>query len=183
MYFVTSNAGKCAEMRELLTGFDLRQKNVPYPEIQAEDLETVARFGLQWLQDTVEAPFMLEDAGLFIDALHGFPGVYSAYVFGTLGNRGILRLLEGVENRRAVFQSVIGLYDGEMHVFTGACAGSVAREERGDQGFGYDPLFIPEGSTRTFAQMTPAEKNARSHRGRAARQVLTYLQKAGFGGR
>ncbi|MDD3493220.1 MAG: XTP/dITP diphosphatase [Candidatus Thermoplasmatota archaeon] len=182
IYFVTGNPGKYAEMRDLLTGFDLRRKTVPYPEVQADDLEAVARFGLRWLRDRVEAPFILEDAGLFIDALHGFPGVYSAYVFATLGNRGILRLLEGVENRRARFRSVIGLYDGEIHIFSGECRGTLAGEERGSQGFGYDPLFIPEGSALTFAQMTPAEKSARSHRGRAAQNLLAHLEQAGTGG-
>ncbi len=172
--FVTGNRGKHREASALLPR-RVVQHDVGYPEIQADSLQEVARYGLDWLRARVDQPFMLEDAGLFIDGLEGFPGVYSAYAYRTIGNAGILRLLENVENRDAVFRSVVGLDDGEQHFFTGECPGSVATDIRGEHGFGYDPIFIPEGSNRTFAEMTSAEKNRYSHRGSVIRKLASYL--------
>ncbi|MFO8133821.1 MAG: XTP/dITP diphosphatase [Thermoplasmatota archaeon] len=172
--FVTGNSGKHREVSAMLP-CTVEQRNVGYPEIQADALQEVARYGLDWLRTRVDRPYMLEDAGLFIDGLEGFPGVYSAYAYRTIGNAGILRLLDGAGCRDAVFRSVIGLDDGEQHFFTGECPGSIATDIRGEHGFGYDPIFIPEGSDRTFAEMKPAEKNRYSHRGSAIQKLAAYL--------
>ncbi len=178
MIFVTSNRGKVREAERYFSPLGVRiiQKKVEYPEIQADSLEEVARFGIRWLKDKLEAPFFLDDSGLFIDALGGFPGVYSAYVYRTLGNDGILKLLEGVENRKAHFQSVVAYYDGELHIFTGKTAGRITREKRGTGGFGFDPIFQPEGFSKTFAEMTTEEKNRISHRGRAFKAFSEWLK-------
>jgi len=102
IYFVTSNKGKFLEANAIFG--DLIQKDIGYTEIQADTLEEVAAFGMREVAERLQGPVMLEDAGLFVEALSGFPGVYSAYVQKTIGNRGILRLMEGVENRRAYFR-------------------------------------------------------------------------------
>ncbi len=178
MIFVTSNRGKVREAERYFSPLGVRiiQRKIEYPEIQADSLEEVARFGIGWLRDKLEAPFFLDDSGLFIGALGGFPGVYSAYVYRTLGNDGILKLLEGVENRKAYFQSVVAYYDGELHIFTGRTAGRITREKRGTGGFGFDPIFQPEGFSKTFAEMTTEEKNRISHRGRAFKAFSEWLK-------
>ncbi len=117
----------------------------------------------------------IEDSGLFVEALKGFPGVYSAYVFKTIGYSGILKLLAGVENRRAYFESVVGLkLKGEVRIFRGRVDGVIAEKARGKGGFGYDPIFIPEGSEKTFAE-APEIKNRVSHRKRALEEMRKFL--------
>ncbi len=172
--FVTGNPGKLREARATLP-CRVVQHDVGYPEIQADTLREVARFGMDWLHTRIDGPFILEDAGLFVHGLDGFPGVYSSYVYGTIGNEGLLQLLEDATGRAATFRSVVGLDDGEQHLFTGECHGSIATSMRGERGFGYDPVFTPDGSDLTFAEMTQAEKNRYSHRGSAVRKLARYL--------
>ncbi len=178
MIFVTSNSGKVEEAKKYFfpLGVQVVQKKIEYPEIQANTLEEVAEFGINWLKDRIESPFFLDDSGLFIDALKGFPGVYSAYVYKTLGNDGILKLLKGVENRKAHFKSVVAYYDGELHIFTGKTRGKILHEKRGTGGFGFDPIFQPKGFNKTFAEMTTEEKNRISHRGKAFKAFSEWLK-------
>jgi XTP/dITP diphosphohydrolase len=180
LYFITSNKGKVQEAKEKLRplGFSVVQKDLGYPEIQADTLEEVALQGIMHVQARFKKPFMLEDAGLFIDALQGFPGVYSKYVFFTIGLPGILRLLEDIENRRAVFRSVIA-YSTQGNppvVALGECKGTISTMQRGKNGFGYDPLFLPHGSQRTFGEMTTEEKNMYSHRSKALDAFVMRLK-------
>ena len=164
-------------MSELLgeRGIETVQENIPCPEIQADTLEEVVSFCIKWLEGT-EGVFLIDDSGLFIDALHGFPGVYSAYAFKTIGNDGILRLMENVPEgkRTAHFETVFALGGtGETLLFRGACPGKIACQPGGMHGFGYDPIFIPDdGDGRTFGEMSMAEKNGISHRGRAVRKMM-----------
>ena len=182
VWFITSNRGKFQEASQKLAGSKIAvvQKNLGYPEIQADSLEDVARFGVECLQDKVDQPFFLEDAGLFIESLHGFPGVYSSYVYHTIGLQGILSLFKEKPktNRKACFRSVIAYKEPEQspRFFIGECSGRITSEERGSHGFGYDPLFIPQGDTRTFAEMPTEEKNQYSHRGRSLSQLAFFLQ-------
>ncbi len=180
--FVTGNPGKVEEMREVLDplGIAVIQDSRGYPEIQHDELRGVAEAGAGYLMATgLEAPFILEDAGLFVSALDGFPGVYSSYAFHTIGNEGILRLLEGVEKevRTAAFRANLLYVDeeGHPHHFEGTVKGHIADRAAGDHGFGYDPIFIPDGETRTFAQLTGEEKTAISHRGQAARAFAEWV--------
>ncbi|EEB73636.1 XTP/dITP diphosphatase [Thermococcus sp. AM4] len=176
--FITSNPGKVEEAKKYFEplGVEVYQLSIAYPEIQADTLEEVAEYGAEWLAERTEGPFFLDDSGLFVEALKGFPGVYSAYVYKTLGYNGILKLLEGESNRRAYFKSVIAYWDGELHIFTGRVDGEITEEARGSGGFGFDPIFKPEGFDRTFAEMTTEEKNEISHRGRALRAFATWLK-------
>lgn len=170
--FVTGNKGKVEEARAALQplGIALEQVALPHPEVQADTLEEVARERARWLRGKVPEPFFVDDAGLFVDALRGFPGVYSAYVHRTLGWQGLLTLLAGQRDRRARFACALahmGAGAAEPRLFRGECVGRIAEEPRGAQGFGFDPVFVPEGHDRTFAQMGPEEKDPLSHRGRA----------------
>jgi len=181
IYFVTGNKGKQAEAKEKLSaiGFDVVQHNIGYPEIQADTLEEVAVFGVEDIQKRFDKPFFLEDAGLFVDCLKGFPGVYSAYVFRTVGCKGILKLLDGEKNRKATFRSVIAYKEpGKKSVFfAGECHGDISTKELGSHGFGFDPIFIPYGEKRTFAQMGIKEKNLLSHRGKSLDKLADFFKK------
>ncbi len=175
---MTSNDAKFREVSSILKeeGVRAEQLKVAYPELQADTLREVITNALEWLSPRFGDDLLVDDSGLFIPALHGFPGVYSSYVYHTIGCRGILRLLQGVEERQATFEACFGLrHGGKDEVFEGRCSGSIAEVERGDRGFGFDPIFIPEGHTRTFAEMSLEEKNALSHRGRAVGQLVRYL--------
>lgn len=176
--FITSNKGKVDEAQEYFApmGVKIIQRKIEYPEIQAKELEEVVEFAIKWIKDKLDKPFFIDDSGLFIEALNGFPGVYSAYVFKTLGNEGILKLMDGVKNRKAYFKSVIGYYDGEIHIFEGIVDGRIGYEKRGNLGFGFDPIFIPEGFNKTFAEMTTEEKNKISHRGKAFASFSKWLK-------
>ena len=177
--FVTTNDGKFREVSELLAskGIEIGRLDASYPEVQADTLEEVVRYGMSQIPEG-EGDIVVDDSGLFIDRLGGFPGVYSSYAFKTLGCQGILKLMLGWKGRDASFETCFGLrIGGELHVFKGKCVGVISEDMRGKGGFGFDPIFIPKGSRRTFAQMTVEEKNDLSHRGRAARSLARFLLK------
>ncbi len=178
LQFITSNPGKVREAREYLEplGVEVKQVHFEYPEIQADTLEEVAEYGAKWLSERIEGPFFLDDSGLFIESLRGFPGVYSAYVYKTLGVWGILKLLEGVSDRRAYFKSVVAYWDGALHTFEGRVDGEITSEPLGSDGFGFDPIFRPSGFEKTFAEMTTEEKNMISHRGHALEAFAKWLK-------
>ena len=158
-------------------GYELEHIKTTYPEIQTDTIEETIAPGLRWLMERYNRPIMIDDSGLFVDALKGFPGVYSSYVFKTVGCDGILRLMEGVKNRAARFECCIGfLVPGkEPHMSKGVAKGSIAEKKAGTGGFGYDPVFVPEGYTKTYAQIDIPEKNKISHRGRAIAMFLKEL--------
>ncbi|MCX6664536.1 MAG: XTP/dITP diphosphatase [Euryarchaeota archaeon] len=183
LYFITGNEGKFVEVKGKFKSLSIAlvQNDLGYPEIQADTLEEVARFGVETLQKRCSESFILEDAGLFIDTLKGFPGVYSKYVFYTIGLDRILRLLHDKKKsqRTAVFRSVFALKEPKKPAmfFFGECRGHIAPKTKGNNGFGFDPIFIPQGKTQTFAEMTIEEKNRFSHRGKAIEQLIRYLEK------
>ena len=182
LYFITGNKGKILEAKTKFSdlNIDIIQKDLGYPEIQADSLEDVARFSAEFVQIKFSQPFILEDAGCFIDALNGFPGVYSAYVFYKIGCSGILKLLEKSDNksRKATFRSVYayGEPDKKPRLFIGECRGTISKKTLGEHGFGYDPIFIPNGETKTFAQMDTKEKNRFSHRGKALEKLEDFFK-------
>jgi len=174
---VTSNEGKYREYRKKLSKYtEVEMLNIGYPEIQTDFLEEVVEFGLEQLEGY--KPILIDDSGLFIDDLQGFPGVYSAYVMNTLGCEGILKLMHDVENRKAEFLCIIGLIDenDEKILFRGRSRGMITEEQKGDEGFGYDPIFKPKGEERTFAQMSTSEKNSYSHRGKAVDNLIKAVK-------
>lgn len=176
--FVSTNGGKFREVRTLLAryGVKVRWLRRELPEVQADCLEPVVEAKLAVA--TRWAPRVLvEDSGLFIPALAGFPGVYSAYALDTIGLDGILRLLRG-RPRGATFRAVAGLALGGRHwLRTGECRGRIASRSLGTHGFGYDPIFIAEGETQTFGQLGLDEKNRRSHRAQAIHRIGRLLQR------
>jgi dITPase (EC 3.6.1.-) len=160
--FVTTNEGKFREAQEIALEFGIELEHVPLPyvEIQSERLEDIVKVGAQQAFGMLKRPCFVEDSGLFIEALKGFPGPFSSYVFRTLGNEGILKLMKEVENRTAEFKSTIGYCERstEVFVFSGSTRGMICAEMRGQGGFGYDPIFVPEGEKRTFAELSLQKK-------------------------
>lgn len=158
-------------------GYELEHLKVSYPEVQADSLEGTIEPALAWLASRCARPMMIDDSGLFIDALNGFPGVYSSYVYKTLGCEGILRLMAGMNSRGARFECCIGFMvpAEEPFLAKGVAKGSISETARGSGGFGYDPIFVPEEYDRTYAEMDTIEKNELSHRGRAIESLLEAL--------
>jgi XTP/dITP diphosphohydrolase len=176
MLFVTTNEGKFREVREMATGYgiEIEWLKKEYLEPQGSELEEIARKSAELLAKEIKKPFFIEDSGLFVEALSGFPGPYSSYVFRTIGNEGILRLMRGVDNRKAYFKAVIAYFDGKtIHVFTGVVEGEIADQLRGSRGFGFDPIFLY--GDRTFAEMGVEEKNKYSHRRKAFESFFKWL--------
>ena len=154
--------------------------NREYDEVQTAYLEEVVDKGIKQLAKEGLTDFLVDDSGLFINHFKGFPGVYSAYGQKTLGNKGILKLMEGVEDRGAVFKCCIGARIGDQTIIvTGQCPGEILLEERGTEGFGYDPIFSPDG-VHSFAEIPTDEKNIISHRGVALRLFIDELKARGL---
>ncbi|WP_456469445.1 XTP/dITP diphosphatase [Archaeoglobus sp.] len=177
MYFVTSNEGKYREVKGIANkyGIEVDWLKMEYLEPQGGELEEIARLSAEMLSEKIDEEFFIEDSGLFVEALKGFPGPYSSYVFKTIGNEGILKLMRDAENRRAYFKAVVAYFDGkDVHTFSGKVEGEIAREAKGTEGFGYDPIFLYNG--RTFAEMTSEEKNRVSHRRRAFEKFFSWLK-------
>jgi XTP/dITP diphosphohydrolase len=178
IFFATSNINKFNEARRVLAEFKisvgmLKAKSL---EIQSDCLEEVAKASVMYAFRRCYLPIVVEDAGLSVDALKGFPGPYAAYVYKTIGNRGLLKLMEGVKDRKARFESVVAYFSGELRepvCFVGAVTGKIALSERRRNtkaGFGFDPIFVPSGNRKTFAEMSLEEKNRNSHRANAFRK-------------
>jgi XTP/dITP diphosphohydrolase len=161
------------------SGIRIVHEDRSYPEIQTDRLEKVVRFAATVLDDQIRGDYLIDDSGLFIDALGGFPGVYSSYVYKRLGCAGVLKLLRDATTRAANFETVFLLRRAGTHeVFHGTCRGTIADREMGSSGFGFDPIFIPEGAAKAFGEMSASEKNAYSHRGRAVDELVRYLRDA-----
>jgi XTP/dITP diphosphohydrolase len=175
--------GKLKEAQKLLgpLGFEVEQLEIPYPEIQGPDLEEVVTFGINWIlkEHELEGALIIEDSGLFVHALSDFPGVYSKFVFTTIGCKGVLQLLKEYEDRSAHFEAVIAYCEkgGEPLIFKGIVDGGISNEPKGEHGFGYDPIFVPQGESRTFAEMEVEEKNQYSHRAQALSKLAEFLGK------
>jgi non-canonical purine NTP pyrophosphatase (RdgB/HAM1 family) len=182
--FVTTNDHKRREAQEIL-GVELERAALgpqDVPEIQALDVAEVAADKALRARDALGAhPVLVEDSGLVVEAWNGLPGALTKWFVSSVGNEGILRMLSGQDrSARAVCAVAVADMHGSVRVFTGEVAGTLAPEPRGAGGFGWDPIFIPEGSSLTFAQMGEA-KNEDSHRARALRAARGWLERVGGG--
>jgi XTP/dITP diphosphohydrolase len=183
-YFVTTNVHKFQEARQVLSEYRLAtaKLKVEAVEIQDNSIENIAKYSALDAVKNCGLPVFVEDAGLFVDSLKGFPGPYSKYVYNTVGLKGILKLMKNIENRSAHFKSVVAFVTPEEEpiCFVGKVEGKIFLQEQGTSGFGYDPIFEPhEGGGRTFAEMTTEEKNVLSHRGKALRKFAEWYSGAG----
>jgi len=185
VFFATGNFHKFDEARNLLAklGIAVGMLKVKGGELQSDSLVEIAQASAQEAFNRCHLPVIVEDAGLFIEALNGFPGPYAAYVYKTVGNKGVLELMKGLETRNAVFRSAIAYCDSNTEapvVFEGKAQGEIIVNERsgsGKSGFGFDPIFRPSGNMKTFAQMTLEEKNSFSHRANAISKFAEWYKK------
>jgi XTP/dITP diphosphohydrolase len=188
LVFASQNAHKAAEIQTVIPSeisiCTLTELGITedIPETAAT-LEGNALMKMEYLVARLNLPCFADDTGLEIDALHGEPGVYSARYAGEQRNsvdnmQLVLEKLTGKSNRKARFRTVIALWwEGNSHLFEGIVEGTITHATAGNQGFGYDPIFQPAGSTKTFAEMTMEEKNQWSHRARAVQQLVEFLTK------
>lgn len=190
--FATNNAHKLAEIREMLAGTGIEVQSLAdigchedIPETSAT-IEGNARQKAEYIYNKYGACCFADDTGLEVAALGGEPGVYSARYAGGEGHDSeanmakLLAKLDGEDDRRAQFRTVIALTqggDGGTIEFEGIVTGEITRERRGGEGFGYDPIFRPDGYAETFAEMGHEEKNKISHRARAVAKLVEYLTK------
>ncbi len=176
LLFVSSNRNKYLEARSIAAGLGIRLGfgRAALPEVQSDSIREIAEHKARSAFGMMGRPVIVEDDGLFIDGLSGFPGPFSSYAFRTIGNDGILRLLK--KDRGARFVSVISFCSEDASRSFGAeLPGSIARAPRGD-GWGYDPIFVPRGTRMTFAQLPG--KNAVSHRFMAMRKFSSWYLRA-----
>ena len=183
-FFVTGNVHKFNEARIVLSEFNISAAmlNLETTEIQADNIDLIAKTSALEAARKSNMPIFVEDAGLFINSLKGFPGPYSSYAYRTLGTRGILKLLEQVNKRDAYFYSSVVFCDsGEsnsLKCFRGKVDGKITLKKQGTQGFGFDPIFKPSTEpSRTFAEMTQQEKNKYSHRAAALRKFGVWYRR------
>jgi XTP/dITP diphosphohydrolase len=188
LVIATRNAGKLAEMAQLLAGLPIKILALDAfpgaPEVDEDrpTLEGNAEKKAQAIQEFTGLPSLSDDTGLEVAALGGAPGVHSARYAGpdchpADNRKKLLRALEGQTDRRARFRSVVALALPERTVFfEGVCSGTILDRERGDGGFGYDALFVPDGWTQTFAEMDRADKNRIGHRGMALSRLVSWLE-------
>jgi XTP/dITP diphosphohydrolase len=188
LLFATNNKHKLAEVRSIL-GPDfhvLSLSDVGFSDDVPETQDTIegnAEQKAKYIFERFRMPVLADDSGLEVNALNGAPGVRSARYAGVHGNsaeniRLLLKNLEGVEDRSARFKCVLAYIDetGQLTLFEGIVKGTLLTETRGEGGFGYDPLFVPQGYTQTFAEMAEDEKNDISHRANALRKFTEFLK-------
>ncbi|MBP5650806.1 MAG: non-canonical purine NTP diphosphatase [Bacteroidales bacterium] len=189
LIFATHNQHKTEEAREIAASF-IQIKNLKdigcFEEIP-ETADTLSGNALQkahYVQERFHVNCFADDTGLEVEALDGRPGVYSARYAGEHCSYQdnvdkLLCEMKGKTNRKACFKTVIALIlDGKEYLFEGRVDGQIIENQRGVSGFGYDPVFLPDGFDRTFAEMSEEEKNSISHRGRAIRQMMDFLKKS-----
>jgi XTP/dITP diphosphohydrolase len=186
LVFATHNHNKLKEIQQLVPSFielvslDDIGCTEDIPET-ASTLEGNARIKANYVTKTYNIPCFADDTGLIVKALNGEPGVYSARYAGPQNNskENMAKLLENLESksdRTAFFKTVIVLnINGETHIFEGTVDGEITENETGENGFGYDPIFKPNGYEETFAQLPMKVKNKISHRGLAFKKLITYL--------
>ena len=187
LVFATNNAHKLEEIRAIL-GDKINILSITDSDCHADipktadTLEGNARLKAEYIYQHYGMDCFADDTGLEVEALNGAPGIYSARYAGGAGHDSeanmhkLLSELEGKTNRKAQFRTAICLIEGgEEHLFEGIVRGTILQERRGTAGFGYDPIFQPEGYTETFAEMGNEEKNKISHRARAVQKLVEYL--------
>jgi XTP/dITP diphosphohydrolase len=164
--FASTNESKYDEILLHLRNFNIEIEYVRFKtvEIQSNSLEEIALKKSREAYEKIGRPLIVEDTGLFIDSLKGFPGPYSSYVLETIGNQGILDLLSNKAKRFALFKSVVAYKDGNNNLtFSGETRGTIS-DHISKGGWGYDPIFIPKGSSITYAQQGTTNKIGVSHR-------------------
>ena len=176
VFFASSNEHKFEEAQRILStlGVNIKLFKTTLEEIQSNSLNEIAKRKAIDAFTKIQKPILIEDDGLFINSLNGFPGPYSSYAYDTIGNTGIIQLLENTELRDAKFVAIIAYCNGidEVKLFESSIPGKISKEiEKG--GWGYDPIFIPDGESKTFANVS--DKDKFSHRSAALTKFSNWF--------
>lgn len=172
--FATSNGGKVEEAREILD-LEIKQENIDLREIQAIETDETAEEKARQAYEETGKPVIVDDTGLFLEEWEGFPGALVKWALKSKGADGICKMAE--DDNAATARTSIGLCkDGKVEVFTGEVKGRITDRPRGEDGFGWDPVFIPEGYDQTFAEMDAKEKNQISMRKKALQKLKVHLE-------
>jgi len=176
VYFATTNEGKLSEAEGIL-GINIKGISMDIDEVQSLNNVEVATKKATSYFDLVKKPVFVEDVSLTFNALGKLPGTLIDSFYKELGNRGLCDLLKSKKDRSAVAQTTLCFIDKKRkpHIFTGKVKGNISKKPKGDKGFGWDPIFIPEKEDKTFAQMTIEEKNKYSMRAKALIKLKAWL--------
>jgi len=178
MYFATTNKNKLAEVEQIL-GETVKGIKLELDEIQTLDPEECVRKKAVTAYHVFGKPILVEDTSLFFEAWNGLPGVFIDYFLKSVGIIGLLKILTNAKNRKAKAVTYIGIFNGQKcELFKGEIEGKIARKPKGKNGFGWDPIFIPKGSSKTFAEMNPNEKNMISMRKQALAKFKKEINRA-----
>lgn len=173
-YFITGNKDKFEEVKHLIP--EIEQLDIDLPEIQEIDPKEIVKYKLQSALAHHKGSFIVDDTGIYLSCLNGFPGPLSKWLEKSIGSEGIYNLTAKLNDSKAEAKAVIGYVhtDGEFHFFEGVVKGQIV-QPRGKSGFGWDPVFLPDGQTKTYAEMTREEKTAISHRTLAVNKLKEFL--------
>ncbi len=173
--FVTGNPNKVREARQIL-GFDIAHSNIDLEEIQTCDLRMAATAKLNHAWEKLQSPVMVEDSGLIFSAWNGLPGALVKWFENSVGCDGLLRMLSAFDTREAFAVCIVAIHDGsQVRIAEGRVRGCIAETMKGQNGFGWDVIFIPDGHSQTYAEMEQKEKNAISHRRLAFEKIKQIL--------
>ena len=176
LFFASSNEHKFKEVQRILSnlGVNIKLFKTTLEEIQSNSLNEIAKRKAIDAFTKIQKPILIEDDGLFINSLNGFPGPYSSYAYDTIRNKGIIQLLQNSEHRDAKFVAIIAYYNGidEVKLFESSIPGKISKEiEKG--GWGYDPIFIPDGESKTYANVL--DKDKLSHRSASLKKFSDWF--------
>jgi XTP/dITP diphosphohydrolase len=181
LHFASGNENKFLEIERLFekeneTNIQVIFSKILIKEIQSDSMIEVAEDKVRKAFKVIKKPLIVEDDGLFIEDLNGFPGIYSSFVFNTIGNKGILDLLRDNKNRRANFLSILSFFDGTtIETFSGKTSGYITTKIS-PSGWGFDPIFQPINEYQTYGQINMIKKNEISHRSKAFRKFLKWYK-------
>ncbi len=173
--FVTSSKNKFDEVASIIDG--LLKQPLELPELQELDAHNIISAKITAAREKISGDIIVEDTGLYIRGLNGFPGPLVKWMLSSIGTQGIFEIIGKLPSQKAEAKTIIGCARGEsVYYFEGKIIGTIVAP-RGDNGFGWDEIFQPEGSNKTFAEMSAAEKLSMSMRGIAARKLSDFLDK------
>ncbi len=173
--FITSNPAKAAQLSQYLN-LEIQHKSLDLPEIQSLRLEEIIEQKAKAAFEIIKAPVLVEDTSLIFNALGKLPGPLIKWFLTELDNEGLCRILDGYAERGAIASTLFGLYDGQtLYTFSGEMKGAISEDPKGSQGFGWDPIFIPYGTHKTWSEMTDEERSHTSMRGIALKELEEFL--------
>lgn len=176
IFYITGNESKFKEAKLILP--EVEQLSLDLPEIQEIDPHHIIEAKINQAKEHKQGNFLVEDSGLYLSCLNGFPGPLVKWLLKAVGSEGIFSIADNFKNYSAEAKLVVGYSDqqGIVHFFEGSLKGTLVKP-RGDNGFGWDPIFLPDGQSKTFAEMTIDEKNVISHRRLALNQLKDFLER------